>query len=142
MWKMTFFSLRWSWNDFKVKYAWIEVKMCLQAIFGVNGGIEWGFRGGLKTVKMLKNCSKLVFSDPHKITLSDPIDPNFFSEDSFWLQFKYILLWNHLKILWDWKMSIFTYHFNLLSKIRAKSLHNAMGPCATWVFGLDSIFLA
>ena len=30
-WKLTFFSLKISWNDFKVKYAWIEVKTCLQA---------------------------------------------------------------------------------------------------------------
>ena len=62
----------------KVKYAWIEVKKCLQKKFGVNGGIEWGFKGGLKNVKMLKNCSKLVFSDPHKIPLSNTIDPKFF----------------------------------------------------------------
>ena len=41
-WKLTFFSLKWSWNDLKVKYAWIEVKKCLQKKFGVNGGIEWG----------------------------------------------------------------------------------------------------
>ena len=76
-WKLTFFSLKWSWNDFKVKYAWIEVKKCLQKKFGVNGGIEWGFKGGLKNVKMLKNCSKLVFLDPHKIPLSNTIDPKF-----------------------------------------------------------------
>ena len=44
-WKLTFFSLKISWNDFKVKYAWIEVKKCLQIEFGVNGAIEWGFRG-------------------------------------------------------------------------------------------------
>ena len=77
-WKLTFFSLKISWNDFKVKYAWLEVKECLQAKFGVNWGIEWGFKGGLKNVKMLKNCSKLVFSDPHKIPLSNSIDPKFF----------------------------------------------------------------
>ena len=58
-----------------VKYAGIEVKKCLQTKFGFNGGIERGSKGGLKTLKMLKNCSKLVFSDPHKIPPSDPIDP-------------------------------------------------------------------
>ena len=74
-WKLTFFSLKWSWNDFKVKYAWIEVKKCLQTKLGVKRDIEWGFEGGLKTVKMLENCPKLVFLDPHRIPLSDPNDP-------------------------------------------------------------------
>ena len=43
--KLTFFSLKIFWNDFKVKYAWFEVKKCLRIEFGVNGAIEWGFRG-------------------------------------------------------------------------------------------------
>ena len=78
VWKLTFFSLKWSWNDLKVKYAWIEDKKCLQKFFWGQWGIEWGFKGGLKNVKMLKNCSKLVFLDPHKIPLRDTIDPKFF----------------------------------------------------------------
>ena len=41
-----------------VKYAGIEVKKYLQTKFGVNGGIERGLKGGLKTLKMLKNGSK------------------------------------------------------------------------------------
>ena len=45
VWKLTFFSLKWSWNDLKVKYAWIEVKKCLQKKFGVNGVTEWDFMG-------------------------------------------------------------------------------------------------
>ena len=48
VWKLTFFSLKWSWNDIKVKYAWIEVKNCLQKKFGVLSG---GLRGVLKTWK-------------------------------------------------------------------------------------------
>ena len=40
-WKLTFFSRKWSWNDSKVKYAWIKVKKCLQEKFGVNGFDEW-----------------------------------------------------------------------------------------------------
>ena len=60
-----------------VKYAGIEVKKYLQTKFGVNGGIERGLKGGLKTLKMLKNGSKWVFYDPRKIPLSDTIDPKF-----------------------------------------------------------------
>ena len=70
-----------AWNGLemisKVKYAWIEVKKCLQKKFGVNGGIERGLKGGLKTLKMLKNGLKRVFYDPRKIPLSDTIDPKF-----------------------------------------------------------------
>ena len=44
-WKLAFFSLKWSWNDFKVKYASIEVKKCQQTKFGVNGFTEWDFMG-------------------------------------------------------------------------------------------------
>ena len=44
-WKLTFFSLKISWNDFKVIYAWIEVKKCLQAKFGVIGVTEWDSMG-------------------------------------------------------------------------------------------------
>ena len=54
----------------RVKYAWIEVKKCLQIKFGVNGAIEWG--GGSKN---RENAQKLVFLDPHRIPLSDSNDP-------------------------------------------------------------------
>ena len=45
MWKLTFFSLIWPLNDFKVKYVSIEVKKCQQTKFEVNGVTEWDFMG-------------------------------------------------------------------------------------------------
>ena len=38
-------------------------------------------------------------------------------------------------------MSILTYRFNLLSEIRAKSLHKTAALSATWVLDLDQKFL-
>ena len=55
----------------------LKSKKCLQTKLGVKRDIEWGFEGGLKTMKMLENCPKLVFLDPHGIPLGKPIDPKF-----------------------------------------------------------------
>ena len=73
-WKLTFFSLKLSWNDFKVIYPWIEVKKCLHKKFGVNGVLSGGFEGALNTVKML-NIS--VFRPPSNPNSIPPKTPNF-----------------------------------------------------------------
>ena len=73
--KIDFFSLKLSWNDFKVIHPWIEVKKCLHIKFGVNGGIEWGFEGGLKTLIL---SIFTVIRPLLKPSLNTPIDPKFY----------------------------------------------------------------
>ena len=63
------------------------------------------------------------FLDPPQTPTECPHWPQIFSVDTFWLQFKHILRWNHLKIIKDWKMTIFGHCCNLLSEIFMKSLH-------------------
>ena len=94
-WKLTFFSLKWSWNDFKVKYAWIEVKKCLQEKFGVNVFDEWDSMG----VQKHYFWAFSRFLDPPQTPTECPHWPQIFPVDTFWLQFKHILLWNHFKII-------------------------------------------
>ena len=68
-----------------------------------------------------KNTSFWAFSrylGPYKNPTKYPNWLQIFYLGSFWLQFKHILLWNNLKIIWAFKMSIFTYRFNLLSEIK------------------------
>ena len=94
-WKLTFFSLKLSWNDFKVIYPWIEVKKCLHKKFGVFEGIELGFEGGLKT--LISNIFT-IFDPPQTPTQYTHWHQILFV-DNFWLQFKNILLWSQFKII-------------------------------------------
>ena len=98
-WKLTFFSLKLSWNDFKVIYPWIEVKKCLHKKFGVFGGIELGFEGGLKTLILSNFWAFSRCLDPPQTPTQWPHWPQILFVDTFCLQFKHILLWNHFKII-------------------------------------------
>ena len=82
-----------------------------------------GFYGGPKTLILGYFSAFSRFSDPPQTPTECPQWPQIFSVDTFLLQFKHILRWNHLKIIKDWKMSIFGHCCNLLSEIFMKSLH-------------------
>ena len=66
---MTFKRLKWSLNCFNMKYALIIVKICPQKNFWAKRITEWGFRGGPKIVKMLKNTCFWSPLKPHSVIL-------------------------------------------------------------------------
>ena len=137
-WKMTYSSLKLSWNDFKVKYAWIEVKKFLWKNLGVNGSIEWRVWRGSKICENAQNLAKIrVFGCPYNPTQWLHW-PQILSVETFWLQYKHILVWNHFKIIWDWKMSIFTHRYTLLSKNLMKSHHKIERSSAISVLKVEA----
>ena len=107
-------------------FKWFQIKICFNWSQKVSTNKIWGkwvhwvrFYGGPRTLIL---SIFTVFRLPLKPT-QYPHWPQIFSVETFWLQFKHILCWNHLKIIKDWKMSIFGHCCNLLSEIFMKSLH-------------------
>ena len=70
---MPFFSLTWSLNDFKVKYAWITVKKYSQKKNWGQGLLSGAFSRGQISI----NAQNNAFWDPLKIPSSHPITPKF-----------------------------------------------------------------